>query len=114
MKTLDKTRLALRERDALAEAVMLLKRQFPVERVVLFGSRARDEGDAESDLDLLVLTSRELGWRERKQLVDALFDIELAHDVVLAPLIVELRQWNDGPLTVVPLHSEIDRDGILL
>jgi predicted nucleotidyltransferase len=112
MKTLAETRLEARERDALGEAVCILKRGFPVVRVVLFGSKARGEGHPESDLDLLVLTSRALGWRERGRLVDSLFEVELAYDVVLSPLIVAHSEWEEGPLSGVPLRAEVDRDGI--
>jgi uncharacterized protein len=100
------------ERDAIAAASEMLKRRFPVDRVVLFGSRARGEGHAESDVDLLVLTTRPLHWRERFALVDTLFKIELAYDTVLSPLIVSQEEWRRGAAAGLPLHAEIARDGV--
>ena len=114
MSTLQTIPLSKRERRALAAAVAALKDRFPVEQVVLFGSRARGEGDAESDLDLLVLTTRELAWTERRAIVDALFDVELAHDVVLSPLIVPGRQWRESLYRILPIHREIARDGVVV
>lgn len=114
MRALDQIDLGSRECAALEEAVRLLKARFPVEQVILFGSKARGDGDPESDLDLLILTTRELGWREQDALVDALFDIELAHDVLLSPLAVARREWETGPYRVLPIHAEIERDGVLL
>ena len=114
MSTLQANPLSKQERQALAAAVAALKDRFPVEQVVLFGSRARGEGDAESDLDLLVLTTRELAWTERRAIVDALFDIELAHDVVLSPLIVPGRQSREGAHRILPIHREIARDGVVV
>ena len=114
MSTWETIPLSKRERRALAAAVAVLKDRFPVEQVVLFGSRARGEGDAESDLDLLVLTAREVVWTERRAVVDALFDVELTHDVVLSPLIVSAREWRQGAYRILPIHEEIDRDGVVV
>jgi predicted nucleotidyltransferase len=114
MSTLKTIPLSKQERRALAAAVTALKGRFPVEQVLLFGSRARGEGDAESDLDLLVLTTREMDWTERRAIVDALFDIELVHDVLLSPLIVSGQEWRQGPYRILPIHDEIARDGVVV
>ena len=112
MRTLDELGLSPNDEAAIKEARQLLFTQFPVERVVLFGSKSRGTDDDESDIDLLVLTSRELGWRERGAIVDALYDIQLRHDVVLSPLVVPTVEWEQGLFSVQPLHREIERDGI--
>jgi len=112
MRTLADIALTAREVAALRAAAACLRRRFPVEEVVLFGSRARGGGDAESDLDLLVVTTRRLAWPERAAVVDALFDIELEHDVVLSPLIVARDEWDKGPFRVLSIHAEIGRDGV--
>jgi len=112
MRTIDEAWLDARERAALETAARVLKDRFPVVGLVLFGSRARGEGDSESDLDLLVLTAQPLDWRERQAVVDALFDVELEHDVVLSPLVIEHDAWRYGPYAVLPIHAEIERDGI--
>lgn len=112
MTTLDQLGLSVADRAAIAEARQVLFAGFPVERVVLFGSKARRTDDAESDIDLLVLTSRELGWRERQAIIDALYGIQLRHDVLLSPLVVPTKDWEQGLYAILPLHREIDRDGI--
>jgi predicted nucleotidyltransferase len=112
MKTLEEISLTSREREALREAARVLRERFPVEQVILFGSKARGQGDAESDLDLLILTSRELPWKERDTLVDALFEIQLAYDVLLSPLVLGRHEWEEGLYSVVPLQAEVARDGI--
>lgn len=112
MRTIDDARLDGHERAALRAAARVIRERFPVVDLVLFGSRARGEGDIESDLDLLVLTARPLAWQERQALVDALFEIEIEHDVVLSPLVVERDAWRRGPYSVLPIHAEIERDGL--
>jgi uncharacterized protein len=85
---------------------------FPVDRVVLYGSKARGTDDPESDVDLLVLTSRKLSWRDEHELIDAVFDLQLEHDVVLSLLVLPTAEWDDGIYTVLPIHDEIERDGV--
>ena len=112
MRTLEELSLTSREREALREAARVLRERLPVEQVILFGSRARGQGDSDSDFDLLVLTSRELPWRERNSLVDAPFEIQLAYDVLLSPLVLGWQECDEGLYSVVPLHAEVARGGI--
>ena len=112
MKTLRDIPLHERDRRAIEAAAHLLREKFPVERVVLFGSKSRAAGDEESDIDLLVLTSRRLHWREEDEITRALFRLELAHDVIISTLIVPTADWTTGLFRVLPIHDEIQRDGV--
>lgn len=62
---------------------------FDVQEVVLFGSRARGEGDEESDLDLAVVLSGDEGphWR---RIVDVATDLNLEYEyrIRISPLIL--------------------------
>jgi len=89
----------------------LLRKRFPVLEVILFGSKARGDDDSESDIDLLVLTSRELSRSERHAITDALFPLQLRHDVVLSVLILSVEEWESGVASVLPIHDEILEQG---
>jgi len=91
MKTIDNLKLPKTEDQAIREASGQLKELFPVEAVILFGSMARKEHDQESDIDLLVLTTRPITWEE---------------------IIVEKQDWEKGPISLLPIHSEIEKDGV--
>ena len=112
MKTLADIQLQENERQAIEAATHLLHEAFPVEQVILFGSKARAGGDDESDIDLLVLTSRKLHWREADAITMALFNLELAYDVIFSTLIVPSQEWTAGVYRVLPIHDEITRDGV--
>ncbi|MBI3935961.1 MAG: nucleotidyltransferase domain-containing protein [Betaproteobacteria bacterium] len=114
MRTLAQISLDERDRAAIAEAIRLLRSRFPVERVMLYGSKARGTDDAESDIDLLVLTSRELEWKERGAITDALFDIEMAHGVVISPLKVPAAEWERGRFAVLSIHDLIEESAVLV
>ena len=81
MKSFESTSLKKNERDAIREAIGMLKSKFSIKKVILFGSKARGDYDEHSDIDLLVVTSRSLHWKEEKAIVGALFDIGMEYDV---------------------------------
>ncbi len=112
MKTLRSIALKPNDRRAIEAAVQLLRAQFPVERIVLYGSKATGTDVAESDIDLLLLTSRELTWRERDAITDSLFDVELTHGVVISTLVTSRDEWTGGRYRVLPIHDEVERDGV--
>ena len=87
MKTINDLKLEYQEKCAISEASKVLKEHFRVQEVMLFGSKARGDDDAESDIDLLVLYSQSVSWDERKAINNALYEIQLRHDVVISTLI---------------------------
>lgn len=112
MKTIDDIRLSTSDREAIQAAAGVLKKRFPITRIVLFGSKATGRDDPESDIDLLVLTSRHLSWREQDAITDALFDVEMKFQVVISTLVVREEDWERGPLHVLPIRDEIERHGV--
>lgn len=104
--------LKKRDRKAIEEAVYILKQNFPVVEVKLFGSKARGEDDPESDIDLFVLTSRRISWRERNAMTDALYDLQMKHGVVISLLAVPAEEWKNGAIIALPIHDEIEEEGI--
>ncbi len=113
MKTLDQIRLQAADREAVQRAAAVLRERFPVERVVLFGSKARGSDTRESDIDLLILTRETLDQAAKARIVEALFDLQLELGVVLSTLVAGIDEWERGYFQVLPIHSEVDRDGVL-
>ena len=112
MQTIADLPLKARDRQAIDAVVTLLHSQFPVEKVILYGSKVSGQDTDESDIDLLVLTQHSLPWQERNAITDALFDIELAYDVVISTLVVAQTDWLTGYYTLLPIHHEIAQQGV--
>ena len=47
--------------------------------LILFGSRARGDFREDSDWDLLILTSKDLGYQVKRKLRDDIYDVELEY-----------------------------------
>ena len=114
MKTLNDLSLKDNEREAIREATRMLKEKFPVKEVILFGSKARGDDDPESDIDLLLLTTRPIHWKERHSIVEALFDIEMKYDVVISIIVDSVNDWQTGLSSLLPIHEEITQEGIAI
>ena len=112
MKTLDQIALSTTDRRAIEAAAGVLRREFPVKQVTLFGSKARGEDEPESDIDLLVLTIRPLSTAEESRAIALLLDLELELAVVISVLFITEEDWERGVYQVLPIHTEIARDGV--
>jgi predicted nucleotidyltransferase len=114
MKSFDKAPLVKREMEAIETAARRLKDGFSIESVILFGSKARGDADAHSDIDLLLISSKGLHWRDEKAIVDSLFDIGMEYDVIFSPLFISLEEWEKGLFKAFPIYDEITREGAVV
>lgn len=112
VRTLDEVPLTANERQAIEAAAATLRARFPVTDIVLYGSKARGDSDPESDIDLLVLTSRPLDEEEQSGMWSHLHEISMRFGVLLSPLTVDARSWREGVHSVLPIHAEVEREGV--
>ena len=112
-RTLDDTKLSLIERQALADLRARLFTQLGfVKEVILFGSAARGTADAESDIDLLVLTAYALDNWTRHDISDIIADINGEYETNFSSLVIDSENWRNGLISVLPIKAEILQDGI--
>ena len=103
------------EDAALAEFVRAARARLGAELcdAVHFGSRARGQGDEDSDLDVALIVSA-AGYACRRELHDLAFDIGLAHGVMLAPTVIEKARLDELARRERRFAAELARDGIRL
>ena len=103
------------ERAVITEYIAQIRDRFPgrVRAVTLFGSKARGDDDAESDIDLLVLVDVEDNDL-RHELWRIASDVSLEHNVVLSARVFAQSRWADAQRTLLPLYRAIITDGIPL
>ena len=114
MKSFESVSLMKNESDAIKAAIKMLKSEFSVSKVILFGSKARGDHDEHSDIDLLVVASKLLHWKEEKAIIGALFDIGIQYNVIFSPLFTFSDEWEEGIFTEFPVYQEISRDGAVV
>jgi len=114
MRILESTPLIKKERIAVKTIAEVLRKNFPVEEIILFGSKSRGDDEKHSDIDLLIVTDQMLHWKDEKAIVEIMFDAGMEYDVIFSPLFVSSEEWNKGIFTEFPVYKEIIRDGALV
>lgn len=114
MRDLNRSNLSEQQRRAVAEFFQRVSDQFPVSEVTLYGSYARGEGTSDSDIDMLVVLECPVTRNIREVIYDVAFEVNLEYDTVISVLIVDSESWNNGLLSVSPIHMAVQRDGIRL
>ena len=103
----------LPQRDALRRCLLAFARNLPVDRVILFGSHARNEGFPESDVDLCIVSSAVRSqFDAARSLRRATRNIRPKPAFTLIPISPQrLQEKRDNK---DPFFQTIEREGILL
>jgi len=80
--------------------------------VYIFGSAARGDYGAYSDIDILVLLPFEPNNSIEEQVFDIGYDIELEYGVVFGIIVYPKTFWNSEIASSMPLYKNIKREGI--
>lgn len=84
-----------------------------VRQMVLFGSKARGDSHAYSDLDVLLIVDRE-DWRFSHAISSIAADVSLAYDVLIGPRIISQERWARMRHHRITLYENVQADGIEL
>lgn len=114
MKKLADLALAQNVRDALRVARERLNTEFNVDRIVLFGSVVRGTADEESDVDLLIVLREPPNHQVRNRISSIILDTNLEYDTNLSGLVVDQKAWDEGLVSVLPIHEAVEQEGIPL
>ncbi|MGE0825352.1 MAG: nucleotidyltransferase domain-containing protein [Candidatus Binatia bacterium] len=79
----------------------------------LFGSRAREEGTEESDLDVLIVLQEKSRALCRRIVAEAL-EIDLAYDTNLAPTILSVEEYQQNRDCHTPFYRNVERESLPL
>lgn len=101
-----------REDKALAaEFARRVRLRFPDARIWLFGSRARGDAQAESDLDCLIVLDRVDSERDRA-VREVAWEVGFESEVVITTVVLEREDFERGPMSESTLVANVLREGV--
>ena len=102
------------ERDLLLRCKQTIRATDPTADLILFGSRARGEAEADSDYDLLILTDGDSGLKREDSFRKSLYPLELETGAMLSIMAINRQVWDSTLYREMPFGRNVRRDGVLL
>ncbi len=86
----------------------------PHATLILYGSYARGDNNADSDIDILVLLNKEkVTFDDRKRIGYPLYDIQLENNIIISSLICPRKKW-ESEQRISPFYQNVAREGKVL
>jgi len=114
MKNLKELKLSEKDLNAIYKLKTKLLDKFSGVQVILYGSKARGNDREFSDIDILIILDRKIDTELEKQILDIAYDIELEFDVIFEIMIESKDFWDSSLAKIMPLHQNIDKEGVLI
>jgi predicted nucleotidyltransferase len=86
----------------------------PEAEIILYGSRARDEAESESDWDFLILVDGHVNDARIDAIRHQLYEIEWECGEILCSVVRTRQEWDSSRYQAMPFHQNVERDGKLL
>ena len=86
----------------------------PKADVILYGSYARGEEKAKSDIDVLILLDKdEISLKDEMKIAYPLYDIEYLTGIIISPLVLSKKDWQKKH-KITPFYENILNEGVVL
>jgi predicted nucleotidyltransferase len=103
------------EREALLRKVKQAVGEVePDAEIVLYGSQARGDSDAQSDWDFLILVNGRVTDDRVDRIRHRLYEVEWEFGEVLSSIVRNRQEWDSLPLSGTPFHRSVETEGVAL
>lgn len=104
--------MTVADRQILEAFAAAVRRRWPDARVWAFGSRARGDATRESDMDVCIVISEPVTRSVKDWIGDVAWEVGFAADRIITTIVIERREFEEGPRSISPLVANILREGV--
>ena len=102
----------MRRLEVVNQISQAIHRVEPTATAILYGSEARGDARSDSDIDVLILLEGDhKNLKREDELSGELYEIELATGVLISPMIMLRKQWENRPFKT-PFYINVMNDGV--
>jgi predicted nucleotidyltransferase len=103
------------ERNAVLEFADLLRARFGslIKEIILFGSKAREESDKNSDIDILIVLTN-VSWEIKKSISELAAEENLTHNALISTIRYDVATWENPIIKASPFGKIVREEGIWL
>jgi predicted nucleotidyltransferase len=91
-----------------------VSRRLSLNRIILFGSRARGDADEFSDMDVLVILNEPANRAAREYVSHVAWESGFEQGILVVPVTVSRAEWEEGPERSSLLAIAVNADGVLV
>ena len=99
-------------RDALISGLLNIFKD-NIEAIILYGSVARKDNTAESDIDVAIILKKEIDDKTRETFIQWSADMDLQYDRVFSIIDIQernMKKWGK----VLPFYQNVHNEGVVL
>ena len=102
----------MRRTEVVNQISKAIRKVDPTATAILYGSEARGDARPDSDIDVLILLDGERRDLKREShLSGELYEIELSSGVLISPMIMLRKQWENRPFKT-PFYINVMNEGV--
>jgi len=88
------------------------KYSYIISDIIIYGSRIA-KGRTDSDFDLIIITSKEIDWKKKREIKNEIYEIGIDNDVVFDPKVFSSYELNHK-YKYHPFFMSVEKTGVYL
>ena len=100
-------------KDELIKGLLEIFSDNNMEAIILYGSVARNESTAESDIDIAIIMKKDMDDAVRERLIRWSADMDLCYDRVFSIIDIQeknMQKWGN----LLPFYQNVKKEGVVL